>query len=76
MITRYESGRKVKILSNKRNKISEEKFKYKANKYKIESAKELGIDLDDIDSIKPASDETKSVDDSMYVSIVRSLKKL
>jgi len=63
-------------LSHKRNKISEEKVKYKKNKFKVESAKEVGIDLGDVDSIKPASDKNKSVDDSMYVSIVRSFKKL
>ncbi|KZL91245.1 hypothetical protein [Clostridium magnum] len=63
-------------MSHKRNKISEEKVKYKKNKFKVESAKELGIDLGDVDSIKPASDKTKSVDDGMYVSIVRSFKKL
>lgn len=63
-------------MSHKRNKISEEKNKYKINKFKVESAKELGIDLEDVDSIKSDLDKNKSVDDSMYVSIVRSFKKL
>lgn len=63
-------------MSHKKNKISEEKVKYKTNKFKVESAKELGIDLGDVDSIKSDLDESKSVDDSMYVSIVRSFKRL
>lgn len=63
-------------MSNKKNKISEEKFKYKKNKFKVESAKELGIDLEDVDSIRSDSDANASIDDSMYVNIVRSFKRL
>jgi hypothetical protein len=63
-------------MSRKKNKISEQKAKYKVNKFKVESAKELGIDLEDIDSIESDAGANKSVDDSMYVSIVRSFKKL
>jgi Small, acid-soluble spore proteins, alpha/beta type. len=72
----YISERVVEILSHKRNKISERKAEYKINKFKVESAKELGIDLNDADSIKVDLDKDKSIDDSMYVSIVRSFKKL
>lgn len=63
-------------MSRKKNKISEQKAKYKMNKFKVESAKELGIDLEDVDSMKSDSGRNESVDDSMYVSIVRSFKKL
>jgi Small, acid-soluble spore proteins, alpha/beta type. len=63
-------------MSRKKNKISEEKAKYKVNKFKVESAKELGIDLENLDGIESDSGINKSVDNSMYVSIVRSFKKL
>lgn len=62
-------------MSRKKNKFSGAKAKHGANKFKVEAAKEIGIDLEGVNTVKSGSSVNEPVDESMYVRIVRSFKK-
>ena len=62
-------------MSDKNNKISTSTDQRKKNKFTVEAAKEVGVDLENFNNKKLDSKENEPVDESMYVRIVRSFKK-
>lgn len=62
-------------MSHKKNKTSAKNGKYETNKFKVEAAKEVGINLENFNEKQPDRNKNEPVDESMYVGIVRSFKK-
>lgn len=62
-------------MSHKKTKRLIKNSKYETNKFKVEAAKEVGIDLENFNEKKTDKNKNEPVDESMYVGIVRSFKK-
>lgn len=62
-------------MTKKKNKSSGVKGKHEVNKFKVEAAKEVGIDLEKFNEKEFDLNKNEPVDQSMYVRIVRSFKR-